>query len=221
MAEYYNIFNFNERSSPNAISNILNSTIDALNKRDCLPRLLVVVLDKEIIETLNFFDFGATRELAALVNWLTRQIDITIWHKRLQITEKKPGAVNINDPLIIFTTMIRRPITFPQGSKAESICSLRRKFNEILNEAVARQGNNILTVKSCDAPEHFDRSGKLSTLGRKTYWEEIDYLIERFDHNKVKLFPKLKNNSDHRLLHHDSQPRRKMPTPPPRCYWFQ
>ena len=78
LAEYYNIFNFNERSGPNAISNILNSIIDVLNKRDHLPRLLVMVLDKEIIKTLNFFDFGATRELAALVNWLTRQIDITI-----------------------------------------------------------------------------------------------------------------------------------------------
>ena len=188
VADYYNIHKFyNTSGGKNAVSNILNSLLETLNKRERLARFIVIVLDSEIIETLNFFDYGATKELAALINWLTRQIDIAIRRKKLQVTEKRPEAININDPTIVYTTMIRHPHTYPQGSKLEAICSLRPKFNEILNEAVARQDNRILSIKGCESSECFERSGKLSLKGKTVFWQEMDNLLERYDRNKVKL----------------------------------
>ena len=74
------------------------------------------------------------------LTWLTKQAGILTRRKRLQILEKKPGAItNAEDPKIIFTTMIRRAEFYPVGSKMEVVCSLRSKFNEILSAAVAKQ----------------------------------------------------------------------------------
>ena len=52
---------------------ILNKLIDALNQKQhqCLPRFLIITLDKDLIEDLNSLDFGATKNMAVLVNWLT------------------------------------------------------------------------------------------------------------------------------------------------------
>ena len=94
--DYYNVHGYFTSSvmQDRATGRILNVLIEVLNQkqiaRQRLPRFLVVVLDKDIIADLNSFKVGAVKNLATLVNWLTCQIDIVIWRKRLQIADKKP-----------------------------------------------------------------------------------------------------------------------------------
>ena len=130
---------------------------------------------------------------ANLVNWLVRQCDIMIRRKCLQIMEKKPGAIfNEEQPKIIFTTMIRRVELFKKGSRLANICSMRSKFNKILNEAAARQDAKIMDLCSCTTLDHFDRNGNLSNKRKMAIWYEIDDIIERYDSNdpNTKLLPR-------------------------------
>ena len=71
------------------------------------------------------------------------------------------------------------------------LCSLRNKFNDILNEEANRHDSKVMFIKSCDKPEHFDHYGNLTGKGKITFWFELDDLLNRFNANKVKLLPKL------------------------------
>ena len=64
-----------------------------------------------------------------------------------------------------------------------------RKFNDALNDAVAKVDQRILMLNSCFAEEHFDVWGNISARGKKALWLEMDDLLERFDRYEIKLLP--------------------------------
>ena len=205
--EYYNVRGNIESSIPQryATGRIINNVIEALNQkqpqRHRLPRFLVIMPDKDLIndlENLNVDEEGDNKEvfkeIAYLVNYLTRQIDIIVRRKRLQISEKKPGAICADDPIVIYVTMLNRVDRFHPESRMGKICYLRSKFNDLLNEAAARQEQHIMNIKCCQNFEHFQRSGELSAKGKAAFWAEVDDLLERFDRGKVKLIPKINRN---------------------------
>ena len=192
--EYFNTKGFYYASAnymPNATSRILNKLIEALNENDRLPKYIVFLMDKDVVGDLKTFDFGVTKNLANIVNWLTRQCEIVIRRKQLQIMEKKPGAITEKQPVLIYATMLRQLEQFQHNSKLAAVCSMRNKFNEILNEAIVRQNNKIMHLKSCITLDHFDCMGNLSSKGKSEIWYEIDEIIERFDKGdpKMKLLP--------------------------------
>ena len=197
MSDYYNV-KFYEKSGAtgvsahNAVVRIINATLEALNGCQTLPRLLLVIINKDVIESINLFDYGAYRVMAQVINWLTRQIDIMICRKRLQILEKCPdGIFNEYHPAIIYVLMIRRPQQFKMGSKMEAVCGLRTKFNNILIDAAARQNNHILSIRTCIHLDHFDHWGNLSHKGKITFWQELDNLVDRFKNDRLQLLPKV------------------------------
>ena len=152
MSNYYNVKNFNNlsavgASARNAMARLINSTIEALNSSNTLPKMLIIIIDKDLIESINLFNYGAYKVLLQVVNWLTRQIDILIRWKRLQILEKRPGAVyNQYHPAVIYVMMLKHPHHFKEGSWIEVVCGLRTKFNAILNDAAARQDAYVLSI---------------------------------------------------------------------------
>ena len=63
---FYNVHGFSTHPSSGnhrTIGRIINALIHALNTRKRLPRFLVVIIDKDIIEDVGIFDFGVTNEI--------------------------------------------------------------------------------------------------------------------------------------------------------------
>ena len=139
MMDYYNIKVYekflSKREDMPAIAHILNATIEAVNENKHLPKYLLIAIDADILSDLKSLEDGAVKEMTRYINWLTKQIDIIIRKKKLQITEVKPGAVNNNHPHIISVTMVKRMDHYPPHSKLAKICTLRAKFNDLLNNA--------------------------------------------------------------------------------------
>ena len=108
--------------------------------------------------------------------------------------------------------MLRRIGSFNDHSCMAGICHLRAKFNDALNDAIAKVDQYIMTINSCNTYDHFDRQGNLTSKGKTCFWWEVDDLIERFKMDKVKLLPNPKNPSKKVVK---SSRCRKMPTPPP------
>ena len=193
---YYNVFGYYTlRSSGNkhAIGHMLNSFIVGLNTRDRLPWLVVLVPDKDIIEDVGVYDdpHRAVNIIAENVGWLLRQMEILIKRKRMELSEKKPGAIYGNDPKVIVMEMIRRPLRFPSDSTMDGILSLRNKFNSLLNDAANYFGFNRMYVEACSSEFHFDRTGYLNDEGMSEFWKEVDELIECFDMKKIKMLPRV------------------------------
>ena len=90
---------------------------------------------------------------------------------------------------MIFIRMLCRVEHQHQGGRVDKVMSLRAKFNDALNDAVAGIEQRMMTITSCNTLAHFDRWGKLLEKGKHTYLREMDELIERFDLNKIKLLP--------------------------------
>ena len=191
--EYYNVFGYYSPSTTTharrVIARVLNSFIYALNTRDCLPRFLVVILDKDLVNDVNVFGFGVGHELKANMKWLVKQIEVTTRRKRLELSTIKPGAVYGSDPKVIFVNMLRRPMRFPGDSKMDQILSVCGKFNQVLNELTDDFGYNMLSMESCDSPKMFDAMGNLNNDGKEAYCRELNDLLAWFDKKKVKLLP--------------------------------
>ena len=216
--EFFNVKKFeNTRASgtKSATGRMINSLIDAVNTEKILPKYLLIIPDKDITNDFSdvFLD-GMGPALQDLVSWFVCQIDMIIRRRRATLLEKKPRVLYGYATKIIYVRMLRRYGSFHANSKINGICDLRVKFNDALNNAVAKTEQYILTVNSCNSFDHFDRHGMLSTKGKSSFWYEVDDLIKRFGINKVKLLPNPKNHS---FSHHRSntqQGRRKLPTPP-------
>ena len=200
MMDCYNtkIFHPKNKMVEESVARIHNALTEGLNANQILPKFIIVIIDKDIIEDLNIFDYGAHKGLALHIDWITKNIDIKVHRKRLQLLEKRPGSVlDENEPTIIYVTMIHRIEHYHKGSALAKICSLGRKFNELLNEFAARHGHRILSIRSCTRPEHFTDKATLSKVGKEAVCWEIDDLIERFENDQVKLLPrpKVRDNS--------------------------
>ena len=194
--EYFNVNILQAGKSDVAVGRILNGLIDELNTSHILPKYLVIIIDSDVIEDLNIFEFGVHKGLALNVNWLAKQVDLTLRCKRLQNREKCPGSVIADLPKVIYVMMIRRIECYPDGSRMTKLCTLCNKFNDLLNEAMARRNGHILSIRSLNLPQHFDKFGNLSTVGKEAFWIEMDELIEKFDHDRIKLEPRPHNKFD-------------------------
>ena len=117
--------------------------------------------------------------------------------------EKKPGSIYGNNPTVIYVRMIRCiDLNLQRGSRKDEIFAMRAKFNDALNQVVARANQRIMMINSCNSSSHFTHLGELSDKGKQDLWLELDYLLEKYDCKDIKLLPNPNNN------------RRKLPTPP-------
>ena len=128
---------------PNITTRLINSVVEALNDADRLPHFLIIAVDKDILNDFQEFEYGIASNLSAVINWITRQIEILVCRKKSQIAEKKPGAIGAeSDPTVIFIDMIQCPQMRSEGeamARLRKILDLCYKFNSILHEAIVNQ----------------------------------------------------------------------------------
>ena len=194
-------FNIKTITNPHGIEEFatgrtINALIDKINDAKYkLPKYLVVMMDKDIIEDI---DQSVTYDQAQsicgeMTRWLLRQINTAIRRKRLDLLQKRPGALSGYATKVVHVRMLCRVGMFHEQSRIHNILQLRPKYNDQLNDEAAKLDHYMLTIKSCHTYEDFDKSGKLSQKGKKALWYEIDDLLQRFDMDKVKLLPNPKN----------------------------
>ena len=204
LQEFYNLsMHYKPLAGETTASRIVNNFIDIINEKHLLPRFLMVIIDRDIISDVNLYeDDDPVKTIRQGVDWLVKQISIAIRRKRVELLQRKPGAIYGADPTVVFVRMVCRvDLRLKRGSKLDEIYALRAKFNDALNDAASRYDNRILTVNSCNSAGHFDNLGNLSEKGRKAYWQEVDDLLERFDRKAIKLLPSPvvnKASKDHR-----------------------
>ena len=166
------------------------SLMEAINTNHHLPHFLIVILDRDLIGDVDNKSYdSAVWILRVTVRWLTRQIKKIIARKCLQLMEKRPGSIYSGDPKIVYVRMLHHPTRIQDNSLLGATLALTAKFNSILNEAVTELEQNIMTIVSCNLPEHFDHWGNLVGHGYAAFWHEMDDLLDKFDDNKVKLVP--------------------------------
>ena len=163
------------------IARILNHIIMALNNRPRLPRFIFIFPDKDIVDYMNYFQWGVSFAFGAQLDWLLSQIERAIEAKKEGLSQMKPGAIAPGEPKVVYVKMIQRP--YP--SKAMSV---KWKFNKALEDSVAlRQHGYIMSINVNQA--WFDRGNCLTQEGRVQFWNEFDDQVKKFDRQQISLHP--------------------------------
>lgn len=82
MEDYFNVSTyFKAATVGNALTRLVNSLIDAVNERDHLPKILVFIIDRDLLQDMDVYDLTICESIKEATRWLVRQISIIICHK--------------------------------------------------------------------------------------------------------------------------------------------
>ena len=143
--QYYNVMVKYPGLATRGIARILNPLVEALNKQHQTQKYLILVPDKDLITSLQMYNFGAGRVMGTTLHYIIKQIDLLLERRRRDLTEKRPGALLNGYPLVIWIRMIKRPKELSNIAPF----NLRGKFNSILEERLrdATDHHRIISIE--------------------------------------------------------------------------
>ena len=155
--ERFNVFHFYRSSlTHNAYIRMLNSFVDALNRRPHLPKYILLVPDKDLLEAIDFFNFGITKILGTCLNWLAKQFERMLESRHENIFKKCPGALRLEETKLIWVKMICRPQVKPSDARFK-VLATRAKLNNTLDDlAVWHKNIQIISITSLSYDKDFD-----------------------------------------------------------------
>ena len=164
----------------------------------------MVVADLDIMIDMNTWEpeKAMIKGFNEMNHWLVRNFNLEVKRRKIDITDKNPGAIFGDDPKIIFVKALRRATYFPKGTLLEKVCVARVKFNDALNDAVYKHDNNIMNITACNLPSHYDSKAKLTVKGKEAFWQEFDHLMERFDRGDIQLLLSKSGQYSHKQQPH-------------------
>ena len=170
---------------------ILNSVAEGLNVQEKLPKYVIVVIDKDLMESLENFDFGVKISMEGALTWFVENFDRAIYRRKDDIRAKKPGALTGHgEPRLIFVTILDRPRN--TDPRRHDVYKLVTKANGVLESLVTKYNRfcHILYMESINEFIHFDFQGRLTPDGRIHFWRELDEKMKMFDKGQIDLVPR-------------------------------
>ena len=106
-ASYSSGLNNFERTT---IARILNSLILGLNSTPYMPRYLLFVIDRYIIDSSDFFGYGNGQVLEGNIHWLVKEVKKCLTMRGENLKNVRPGALSsAMEPRIVWVEMIVWP----------------------------------------------------------------------------------------------------------------
>ena len=155
----------------NFISRITNSFAYGLNKIDKLPRMIILVIDKDLIETLNYKNYGVSTMIGTWLEWVANTLDDMIETRKKQLKDK---ALKERYPEIFW-------VECPHNKNFVDN-NMRAKFNICLG-TVVRMFDYMRCIKMKEFWRYDDESlvdqfGHMTQKGQQIYWKSVDASIK-------------------------------------------
>ena len=159
---------------------IYNAFVEGLNHCAFLPKYLLIVPDRDIIDAYFPDTPGLTKQLESAISWITKSITDKIEVRKTFFRYAKPGTLPISDslPTIIWIEMHNHPFRAGDFGLVS-----HTKFNKAINEVAIREKN----VRTLDPSEnltfadHFEAWGKLNYAGKLQFWTTVDHHVKLFN----------------------------------------
>ena len=129
----------------NILAHLLDAFIDGMNRKAILPKHILVMLDRDMINQFEKFDTDFTRQFQCNVKWFATQMDHLLEARKDILQQRRPGALQPDTyPTIVWIEMFDHP--FRSGDPA---FDLMNKFNKALNDVATHHKNyRILEVNT-------------------------------------------------------------------------
>ena len=189
--EYFNVFCFftsHRQFQNNIIARVQNAIVKAFNRREKLPKYIIMILNSDLLESTNHFTYGVKSMLVRWVSYLSKFIEKCISICKEQLFKIHPGAVVGANPRVVWVKMINKP-QVPPTDACYRIQLLTHKFNTVIDDLTkAKRGNHTMMIRALEDP-HFLPTGYLNQFGQMQFWKEFDYHFKRFDRREITLLP--------------------------------
>ena len=167
----------------NQLTKELNSS--GFNK---LPRFILIIPDKDIIEAVHFGGFGCKPIFEKILDWLGCNLMLAVNTRKEDMRAKCPGAIRPNELKLIWITMPIRP--FIKNTSHGYVFAQSKTFNTILTGTVTKFPDSyVFNPELVDPKDCFYFTGEISPIGKMQLWHSINRKIRLFDRGK-----------DHQLL---------------------
>ena len=187
--DHYNlhgIFPGNFYAVRNPFLRVINTVIYGLNKFEKLPRFMIIVADKELVEFIGGNKKGDNLIIGMMLEWLIKQIEKAVDRKKNMMRELKPGSTSVCEPKFVRVKMMKGP----WDGNYENLFEKRKLFNEILEEVLSsRRDSYIMNGDIYLDRLHFNRLFDLTVTGREEFWKAVDDQIKKFDKQQLTLKP--------------------------------
>ena len=155
----------------NILARVINTTVQALTNTKMLPKIMIFMMEDDIIKFLDHNDYGATELFGKIISYLDAEIRKII----LTFKDNLPNKCKRNgQPHMIWIS--------PSMHKNYNNNALRRKFGGELEQILkGRNATTVLRLKqlwNTDDPNLvFEHSSRLSPTGENRIWRAVDRTI--------------------------------------------
>ena len=160
-------------NNTNILSRILNTFVNAVNKRVKLPKVLIFLLDADLIEDMDLgYDVTITAILfGTWLEWLVAETNAVIEERIKQLPQK---AVIKNEPFVYWVAIPNHK-GFSFDERARFV-----KYNNCL-ESVLQSHSNMRMVKIKGGWDQDDSNlvvnGRIMVTGLDQLWQSLDLSI--------------------------------------------
>ena len=188
MYDYFNVTAF----TPNPLSinrspmaRIYNALAQGLNEATKLPRVILMIIQDDLLNAINYTIGRKSHAIGTCWDWLIKNIERAIDIKKEDLRNKKPGAVRINEPKIIWVKMFGSS----EANLPQALLAAKDISNFILEEILSTKHNHfVLDISGELMDTQFYRiNGELNGTGMVHFWCSIDTMISKFDKYEISL----------------------------------
>ena len=168
-----------ENSDRNMLNRIRNSFIQGINKCSHLPKLIVLVLDDDIIEYIDYEGQGLSTLIGMCVEWLCKEFEYLVKLAKKALPAK---AVRDGYPQIYW-------VAPPHHKFLDN--HLRTKMTNVL-EVALKDFKDIRLIRmkekwNYNNDEMVNSYGQFTEYGWCTYWSSVDAAV-KFNLNKREIY---------------------------------
>ena len=149
------------------LATVFNRLVKELNTKPYyLPHYLVIVLNKDLIQSAELFNYGVSRTIEDTLKWFLVNVNSVIETRKEDLSKKRAGAVSTTtEPRLVLVNMIK----CPENSMNKKVYSLATKFNRILQEVIAgNKCSHYLPIEIKQNNTNFDHIGNITQRGLMT-----------------------------------------------------
>ena len=155
-------------SNGNMISWLQISMAQAINKSTYLPDYIIIVLEDDIIEYLEYRNYGVSAMYGTWLEWLAKEFN-ELLHKKQALLPI--GAKNDDETQIYWTTAVYHKLFTLTETQ------MREKFNNCMESVVQAYGNmRVIKVKEAWGSNNMSAvmNNRITSTGLSLLWKGID-----------------------------------------------
>ena len=159
---------------------VFNEIVKALNVEEHLPKIIIIMFDMNLIEEVNFGGFGCKTIFEKLLQWLAKNLEITLEVQKSDLKSKGRGAIPRDDePSLLWMKMLTRPFIKSDKGFIFAQCNT---FNAYLASMMSKIKNSqVIDVTLPLDVDNFDHTGHISGVGMEAVWCELNRIVCRID----------------------------------------